>query len=103
MSPSTCRWGILATGWISNKFVLDLLVHPSTRDVSDVAHVVGAVASRSEESAASFIERTWKEAGVTEGKDVVKKYGSYQQLYDDPVRSLFSFLSLFLLAGPSND
>ncbi|GJN93159.1 hypothetical protein Rhopal_006206-T1 [Rhodotorula paludigena] len=84
MSPSTCRWGILATGWISNKFVLDLLVHPSTRDVSDVAHVVGAVASRSEESAASFIERTWKEAGVTEGKDAVKRYGSYQQLYDDP-------------------
>ncbi|BGP51127.1 hypothetical protein JCM10450v2_007056 [Rhodotorula kratochvilovae] len=81
---STCRWGILATGWISTKFVLDLLVDPATRDVSDVKHEVVAIGSRSTESATKFVETVWKEAGVTEGKEKVKTYGSYGELYADP-------------------
>lgn len=111
----TCRWGILATGaspllelfpqgpgspartpeaprfapprtgWISTKFVLDLLADPSTRDVSDVRHEVVAVGSRSRESAAKFVESVWKEAGVTEGQDKVKTHGSYDELFADAV------------------
>ncbi|GAA5836721.1 hypothetical protein JCM9279_007636 [Rhodotorula babjevae] len=79
----TCRWGILATGWISTKFVLDLLVDPTTRDVTDVKHQVVAVGSRSAESAAKFVDSVWNEAGVTEGKDEVKRYGSYEELFAD--------------------
>ncbi|GAA5907434.1 hypothetical protein JCM6882_003861 [Rhodosporidiobolus microsporus] len=80
----TLRWGILASGWISNKFVLDLLIDPATRQVSDVKHKVVAVGSRSIDSAKSFVERTWEEAGTTEGKEDVKTYGSYEELVRDP-------------------
>ncbi|GAA5824746.1 hypothetical protein JCM11251_005325 [Rhodosporidiobolus azoricus] len=81
---TTLRWGILATGWISNKFALDLLVDPKTRDVTDVKHKIVAVGSRSKESAAKFVERTWEEAGVTEGKEDVKMHASYEELVQDP-------------------
>ncbi|GAA5950231.1 hypothetical protein JCM21900_003517 [Sporobolomyces salmonicolor] len=77
------RWGILATGWISTKFSLDLLVDPATRNVSDVQHQIVAVASRSKDSAAKFVDNVWEEAGVTEGKDQVKLYGSYGELFKD--------------------
>ncbi|BGP19505.1 hypothetical protein JCM10213_006325 [Rhodosporidiobolus nylandii] len=83
-SPSTCRWGILATGWISTKFALDLLVDPATRDVTDVKHEIVAVGSRSRDSAAKFVENVWGEAGVTEGKDKVELYGSYDELVKNP-------------------
>mgnify|MGYP001559688451 FL=1 len=75
------------TSWISTKFSLDLLVDPSTRDVNDVSHVIAAVASRSVDKAAHFVEDVWKEAGVTEGKESVKLYGNYEDLYADPVRA----------------
>ncbi|GAA6030810.1 hypothetical protein JCM8097_008887 [Rhodosporidiobolus ruineniae] len=81
---STCRWAILATGWISTKFALDLLVDPSTRYVKDVKHQIVAVGSRSKDSAAKFVERVWDEAGVNEGKEDVKTYGSYEELVNDP-------------------
>ncbi|GAA6046697.1 hypothetical protein JCM3770_003122 [Rhodotorula araucariae] len=81
---STCRWGILATGWISTKFVLDLLIDPATRQVADVKHEVVAIGSRSIESATKFVDNVWNEAGVTAGKDKVKTYGSYDELYADP-------------------
>jgi hypothetical protein len=84
-SSFTCRWGILSTGWIANKFVLDLLTDPSTRDASDVKHQVVAVGSRSTDSAKRFVEETWKEAGVTAGQDQVKLYGTYEELYRDEV------------------
>ncbi|KEQ90350.1 hypothetical protein AUEXF2481DRAFT_48778 [Aureobasidium subglaciale EXF-2481] len=41
------KWGILATGWIAEKFTVDLLIDPTTRDVKDVSHVVAAIASSS--------------------------------------------------------
>jgi predicted dehydrogenase len=86
-SPHTCRWGILSTGWIANKFTLDLLVDPSTRQVSDVRHEVVAIGSRSKESAQRFLDATWKEAGVSTGKENVKLYASYGELFRDEVGS----------------
>ncbi|KWU44680.1 NAD(P)-binding protein [Rhodotorula sp. JG-1b] len=82
-SSFTCHWGILSTGWIANKFVLDLLTDPSTREASDVKHQVVAVGSRSTDSAKRFVEATWKEAGVTAGQEQVKLYGTYEELYRD--------------------
>ena len=84
-SSFTCRWGILSTGWIANKFVLDLLTDPSTREASDIKHQVVAVGSRSTDSAKRFVEATWKEAGVTAGQEQVKLYGTYEELYRDEV------------------
>lgn len=86
MPAHTCRWGILSTGWIANKFALDLLIDPATRGVSDVQHHIVAVGSRSVDSAKRFVEETWKGAGVSAGKDQVKLYGSYDQLIADEVR-----------------
>lgn len=60
-------------------FVRDLLCNPATRDVSDVAHKVVAVASsRSKESAAGFLEK------VNLAPEGVKLYGSYDELVNDP-------------------
>ncbi|KAK4699161.1 hypothetical protein P7C70_g7104, partial [Phenoliferia sp. Uapishka_3] len=84
MAPTTLRWGIVATGWISTKFSLDLLVDPLTRDVKDVQHVIAAVASRSTAKAGQFVDDVWKEAGVTKGKEDVKLYGSYDDIYSAP-------------------
>ncbi|KWU44608.1 NAD(P)-binding protein [Rhodotorula sp. JG-1b] len=83
MTSHTCRWGILSTGWIANKFTLDLLVDPCTRQVSDVRHEVVAIGSRSKESAQRFLDATWKEAGVSTGKENVKLYASYGELFRD--------------------
>jgi hypothetical protein len=69
----------------------DLLVDPSTRDAPDVLHKIVAVGSRSTESAESFIAKLkasedaskWGvENGSLEG---VKGYGSYEEVYNDPV------------------
>ncbi|GAA5853313.1 hypothetical protein JCM8547_000281 [Rhodosporidiobolus lusitaniae] len=83
-SSSVTRWGILATGWISTKFSLDLLIDPATRDVSDVKHKIVAVGSRSKESAQKFVDKVWDEAGVKQGKEDVKLYASYEELVQDP-------------------
>ncbi|KAI1428833.1 hypothetical protein F5Y12DRAFT_710776 [Xylaria sp. FL1777] len=78
-SPHTVRWGILATGFIAQMFVRDLLCNPATRDVTDVAHKVVAVASsRSKDSAAGFLEK------VNLAPEGVKLYGSYDELVNDP-------------------
>ncbi|KAI0424902.1 hypothetical protein F5Y09DRAFT_323079 [Xylaria sp. FL1042] len=78
-SPYTVRWGIMATGFIAQMFVRDLLCNPATRDVSDVAHKVVAVASsRSRDSAAGFLEK------VNLAPEGVKLYGSYDELVNDP-------------------
>ncbi|KAK8846530.1 hypothetical protein IAR55_005616 [Kwoniella newhampshirensis] len=92
MAPFTIRWGIISTGGISTKFVHDLLVDPSSREVSDVAHKVVAVGSRSVESAQKFVDKfkatpddespSW---GIKNGVfDRVKARGTYQEVYDDP-------------------
>lgn len=83
---TTCRWGIVGLGWISNKFVIDLLSPPETREVSDVQHVVHAVASRSADKGPVFLKAAYDEAGA-EGAEKVISYGSYDELFADPVSS----------------
>jgi len=50
-----------------------------SRDVTDVAHKITAVGSRSVESAQKFI------AEVAGGDRSIKAYGSYAGVYADPV------------------
>lgn len=79
----TCRWGILATGGIASTFAKDLLVDPSTRDVSDVRHSITAVASStSKQRAEEFI----KDVGADKQSDVetVTPYGNYSDFVKDP-------------------
>jgi len=79
-SPKEVRWGILATGWICQTFVKDILLDPSTRGVSDVRHVVTAVASSSsvssaEKFVANFVSPSQSTKSAT--------YGSYEELVKD--------------------
>lgn len=82
-TPHTVRWGIMATGWIAEMFCKDLLVDPSSRDVHDVGHVIGAVAaSSSKQKAVDFLTRIRHPSA---GKaDSPKTYGSYAELVADP-------------------
>ncbi|KAL8844053.1 MAG: hypothetical protein Q9176_001459 [Flavoplaca citrina] len=67
----------MATGMIADQFVKDLILDPSTRDVSDVKHEVKAVASSSSaDRAKKFLE----ECKVPEG---AAAYGSYEELVKD--------------------
>ncbi|SOV04009.1 related to dimeric dihydrodiol dehydrogenase [Ustilago sp. UG-2017a] len=76
-TPYELKWGILATGGIADKFARDLLIDPSTRDVSDVKHkVVAAASSTSAKRAADFISSI--------GAEGAQGYGSYQELVKDP-------------------
>ncbi|RDW71381.1 hypothetical protein BP6252_07944 [Coleophoma cylindrospora] len=77
-SPYTIRWGILATGGIANTFCRDILCDPATRDVSDVAHEIVAVASSSSASRAEDFIKEVKCPGSP------KAYGSYHELVNDP-------------------
>ncbi|EKM49976.1 uncharacterized protein PHACADRAFT_264441 [Phanerochaete carnosa HHB-10118-sp] len=77
-SPFTLRWGVIATGWISQQFVKDALLDPATRDVHDVRHVVAAVGSRNVESAKKFIEVYAKDDSS------IKAYGTYEEVCADP-------------------
>lgn len=76
--PFVLRWGIISTGRIANCFVTDLLVDPETRNVTDVAHKVTAVGSRSVQSAENFI------AEYAKGDKSIKAYGSYAGVFADP-------------------
>ncbi|KAL8908310.1 MAG: hypothetical protein Q9171_005496 [Xanthocarpia ochracea] len=68
---------LIATGMIADQFVKDLILDPSTRDVSDVKHEVKAVASSSSaDRAKKFLE----ECKVPEG---AAAYGSYEELVND--------------------
>nr|UMZ45330.1 hypothetical protein [Paramyrothecium sp.] len=75
-SPFTLRWGIMATGAISEAFCRDILIHPSSRGVSDVAHQVVAVASRKIENAQAF-------ANKLENLADIKAHGRYIDLVND--------------------
>ncbi|KAI2642106.1 hypothetical protein GGS21DRAFT_291198 [Xylaria nigripes] len=78
-SPYTVRWGIMATGFIAQTFVKDILCNPLVRGVADVAHKVVAVASsRSIDAAAVFLEK------VELDEDGVNLYDSYEALVNDP-------------------
>jgi hypothetical protein len=69
----------------------DILVDPSTREVTDLAHRITAIGSRSVASAQAFIDKL--KAGkapfdwaVNNGLlDDTKAYGSYEEVYNDPV------------------
>ncbi|KAJ1306434.1 hypothetical protein OPQ81_007437 [Rhizoctonia solani] len=73
------RWGILGCGGISSKFVKDLLIDPSTRGVSDVSHVVVAVASRSLSRGLEWVHET-----CPTHASAIKVYGTYKELMKDP-------------------
>ncbi len=61
----TIRWGILATGWIADLFVKDLLM---------TGHNVTAVGSRNDESAKRFAKKF----------SIAAAHGSYEELVADP-------------------
>ncbi|KAL3477997.1 hypothetical protein BJX99DRAFT_116755 [Aspergillus californicus] len=78
MAPYNVRWGILATGWIADVFVRDLLRDPAARDASDITHTVVAVSSS---NSASRAEEFISKAGVPAP---CAAYGSYEALVADP-------------------
>lgn len=78
MAPHTLKWGIMATGGIATTFTKDLLNDPSSRNVTDVAHVVVAAASSSSQTRA---EEFLQQLGVPGSP---KAYGSYAELVADP-------------------
>lgn len=89
--PFVLRWGIIGAGRISGTFVRDLVLDPTTsRGVSDVAHAVLAVGSRSVEKADGFIKDNCPDGGFAQMAGFVATkpvgYGSYAEVYSDPVR-----------------
>ncbi|GMK54879.1 hypothetical protein CspeluHIS016_0114650 [Cutaneotrichosporon spelunceum] len=90
MEPHTIRWGIISTGGIATTFSKDLLVDPATRGVTEVAHKIAAVGSRSIPSAQAFIDKLKAAPGVSSwgvesgALDDAKAYGSYDEVYADP-------------------
>ncbi|KAF5514542.1 D-xylose 1-dehydrogenase [Colletotrichum fructicola] len=77
--PFVLRWGIMATGAMSEYFCKDLLTNPSTRAVTDISHTIAAVSSSNDPSKASaFLSRIAHPAPST-----VNTYGSYQALVND--------------------
>ncbi|KAH9846034.1 NAD-P-binding protein [Lenzites betulinus] len=77
-TPYVLKWGIISTGWIAQQFVKDLLEDPATRNVTDVAHKIVAVGSRSVESAQKFVSEY-----APKEKDI-KTYGTYTDVFADP-------------------
>ncbi|KAJ9495910.1 hypothetical protein LTR99_003670 [Exophiala xenobiotica] len=72
----------MATGFIAQTFAKDILIDPNTRKVTDVRHVVSAVASSSSKSAAeAFIG---KHVAPTQSETQCTPYGSYEELVKDP-------------------
>ncbi|KKK13902.1 putative dimeric dihydrodiol dehydrogenase [Aspergillus rambellii] len=80
MAPYNVRWGIMATGWIADVFVRDLLRDPNLRDASDVSHSVVAVASS---TSASRAEKFIADTGIP-ADPACKAYASYAELVADP-------------------
>ncbi|KAJ9110274.1 hypothetical protein QFC19_001677 [Naganishia cerealis] len=78
-SSFTLKWGIIATGGISQTFTKDLITDPSKRNASGLQHVVTAVGSRSVSSAQKFINDI---LSSTESKDATP-YGSYDEVFAD--------------------
>lgn len=98
MASFTLSWGIISTGGIATTFAHDLLVDPASRNTKDVKHRIAAVGSRSLQSAQSFINKLKESSegkswawGVKNGVlDGVKARGTYEEVYNDPVRNLGS-------------
>ncbi|GAA6020123.1 hypothetical protein JCM10207_006263 [Rhodosporidiobolus poonsookiae] len=85
MAPFVLRWGVVGAGWIASEMTKDLVLDPAGRDVSDVAHAVAAVASRSVSKAQEFIDEYCPEGGWAQKSGLVKEkpvaLGSYEELY----------------------
>ncbi|EJU03321.1 NADP-binding protein [Dacryopinax primogenitus] len=85
-TPFNLKWGILATGRISHIFTKDILMPPSTRQVTDVSHTFVAVASSSSiDKAHQFIKDFEADLKVAQYQTTgaVRPYGSYADLLAD--------------------
>ncbi|KAL7756840.1 hypothetical protein ACKLNR_013833 [Fusarium oxysporum f. sp. zingiberi] len=69
-----CRWGIVATGFISAWFVADLVVQ---RDDAKVHHIIQAIGSSSAQKGRDFAKKHCPHQKPT-------IYSSYQEVYADP-------------------
>lgn len=95
--PFVIRWGIIGCGKISSSFVRDLVLSPSNRGTTDVAHAVAAVGSRSLDKANTFITTYCPEGGCAQkgGFTEVKTraFGCYEDVYKDEASVVFNFLT----------
>ncbi|KAH7094040.1 NAD(P)-binding protein [Auriculariales sp. MPI-PUGE-AT-0066] len=76
--PFVLRWGIVATGKISQAFVKDIVLDPKSRKVTDVVHKLAAVGSRDTTKAQEFI------TSYAANQKEAKAYGDYFGVYNDP-------------------
>ncbi|KAF4774579.1 oxidoreductase [Colletotrichum scovillei] len=78
--PFLLRWGIMATGAMSEYFCRDLLTNPAIREVTDVKHAITAVSSSKDPyKAIEFLARIDHPAPTE-----VSIFGSYAALVRDP-------------------
>ncbi|OAL28489.1 sulfate adenylyltransferase [Fonsecaea nubica] len=78
-SEPPLRWGILATGWISDKFVRDLLL---ARKSAKASHQLICVGSSSTEKAGAFVDKIWSEIGSSATKPTA--LGDYESVFSHP-------------------
>ena len=87
--PFILRWGIVGAGRISERFVKDLALSTESRNVTDVAHAIIAVGSRSKEKAELFIAESCPEGGCAQREGYVNSRpeakASYEEVYNHPV------------------
>ncbi|TEA21592.1 D-xylose 1-dehydrogenase [Colletotrichum sidae] len=84
--PFVLRWGIIATGAMSEYFCKDLLTNPAVRQTADVAHAVTAVSSSNDRlRAEAFLSRINHPAPSN-----VATYGSYAELVQDPDNAMLA-------------
>ncbi|KAF2863899.1 dimeric dihydrodiol dehydrogenase [Piedraia hortae CBS 480.64] len=77
-SPYELKWGFLACGGIAETFAKDLLIPPSTRDVTTIKHtIVGAATSNSLSRAASFLKNI-------NAPEEAQPYATYHDLVTSP-------------------
>ncbi|KAF2086369.1 NAD(P)-binding protein [Saccharata proteae CBS 121410] len=73
----TLRWGILGTGWVSEKFVKDLIL---PRSDAVATHIVHAIGTSSVSKGEAFVNSTFNDLEV-HGKPRI--YEDYKNVYDD--------------------
>lgn len=74
----------MATGWIAQTFTKDLLIDASTRNVTDIVHLVTGVASSSSKSSAEKFISEFVEGKQNAPDTHCTAYGSYEELAKDP-------------------
>ncbi|OXH48083.1 hypothetical protein J002_05641 [Cryptococcus neoformans] len=86
MSPFIASWGIIGCGFISGRFVRDLVLHRP--EIRDVAHSIIAVAARNQSRAKQFIAHNCPDGASAQlnGLDdrCPNAYGSYEEVYNHP-------------------